>query len=97
MNTSIEHIYPENAKESEWKEKFSKIQIKNLANLTLLDSNLNSKIGNKRFDLKKSIILKESNLVATKLIFSTCNKWDIEELNKRKEELYSLLYEEIWK
>ena len=97
LNTSIEHIYPENAKESEWKEKFSKIQIKNLANLTLLDSNLNSKIGNKRFDLKKSIVLGESNLVATKLIFSTYNKWDIEELNKRKEDLYSLLYEEIWK
>lgn len=96
LDTSIEHIYPEKAKNNDWTEILEKEKIKNISNLTLLDRGLNSEVGNSKFSKKKSIILSKSNLLATKEIFETNYDWTTDELSRRKELIIDLIYEGIW-
>lgn len=97
LDTSIEHIYPEKAKKSEWEELIDKKLIMNIANLTLLDRNLNSEVGNKSYSNKKAIILEKTNLLSTRALFKSHYDWTTEEINRRKETILNLIYDEIWK
>lgn len=96
LDTSIEHIYPEKAKKVYWPILIDNDLIKNIANLTLLDRSLNSKIGDKSYSKKKEIILKESNLLDTKELFNLYKNWTNEELGIRKEILIKKIYNGIW-
>jgi uncharacterized protein with ParB-like and HNH nuclease domain len=87
---SIEHIYPE--KFNEYWDMIEEKYIKNIGNLVLLDKNINSKIGNKSFDDKKTIILAESTLITTKEVFKNNSFWNKEKILERREELIELLY-----
>jgi hypothetical protein len=94
INTSIEHIYPEN--QELWEGLENSSLIKNIGNLVLLDSGLNSKIGNKIFSKKKFIIEKESNLITTKEVFENFESWSDNEIKDRNALLQKKLYSEIW-
>ena len=96
FNMSIEHIYPENPKANVWKpidEKF----ISNIGNLALIDSSLNSKIGNIDFQKKKQVIINESQVISTKEIFEQNNNWSEIEIDKRRDELLDYTFDDIWK
>jgi len=94
IDVSIEHIYPEKPKVKELENKI----IGNLGNLVLLDRKLNSdeRVGNKSFNIKKPIIIKESHIITTKSVFSQNNSWGKTEIEKRKKVLIKELYETIW-
>lgn len=94
INTSIEHIYPE--KHELWEDLENSSLIKNIGNLVLLDSGLNSNIGNKIFSKKKTIIEKESKLITTKEVFDNFQSWSDEEIQNRNVLLQNKLYSEIW-
>ncbi len=97
VDLSIEHIYPENPsiEISPLDAKF----VENIGNLVLLDHKLNGdkRIGNKRFEQKKPIILAESHIVTTKKVFQDNNTWSENEINTRRNFLVDELYENVWK
>jgi len=95
INLSIEHIYPENPKANVWKPLEEKL-IGNFANLVLLDTGLNSKVGNIDYLKKKEIILKESKIISTKEVFEKFDNWSEEEILKRKEYLIEYIFNDIW-
>lgn len=95
VNTSIEHIYPE--AHPDWAELQNEDLIKNIANLTLLDVGLNSKIGNKVYTAKKSTILAQSQIISTKEIFNKYDKWTDVQINERKLLLNEELFSNIWR
>ncbi len=90
-NMSIEHIYPEKFDQN-WKDINIK-HIKSIGNLVLLDSSINSDIGNKSFDIKKNIILDKSTLLTTKNVFEKNKIWDENTIINRKNEIVKALYE----
>ena len=92
INTSIEHIYPENPKSSD----INVDLIKKMGNLVILDSGLNSSIGNKSYEIKKEIILRKSKIISTKNTFISNEKWEESNIEKRNKELKSFLYKDIW-
>jgi len=92
-NVSIEHIYPECPKTK--KEEDTK-WIPNIGNLVLLDRDLNSEIGNEGFKKKREKVLDKSNLLTTKDVFKRNEQWDYTNIEKRNQELKSLLYGPIW-
>lgn len=94
MNTSIEHIYPE--KHELWEELEDASLLKNIGNLVLLDSGLNSEIGNKVFSKKKLIIGDKSNLIITKELFKNHESWADKEIKDRNTVLQKILYSDIW-
>jgi protein tyrosine/serine phosphatase len=62
---SLEHIFPQNAKEKEWSiSKYSDDDIANnlnqIGNLILFDQSKNSSLGNKSFDKRKNIIINQN-------------------------------------
>lgn len=95
INMSLEHIFPEKP-DSKWIKIKNKKLIKNIGNLVLLDSGINSKIGNKEFSKKKEIIETESKLVSTKESISNKMHWSDEQIIERKNELIEKLYSDIW-
>ena len=96
INMTIEHIYPENPG-NKWKQLKDVKLTENIGNLILLDSGLNSKIGNKDFTTKKEIIEKESTLISTKQSLKEKTLWSDNEILERRIFLIDLLYEDIWK
>ncbi|MDD3286608.1 MAG: DUF262 domain-containing protein [Bacteroidia bacterium] len=94
INTSIEHIYPE--KHDLWEDLGNSSLIKNIGNLVLLDSGLNSEIGNKVFSKKKVIIENRSQLITTKEVFEKHKQWSDDEILNRNLLLHKYLYSEIW-
>jgi uncharacterized protein with ParB-like and HNH nuclease domain len=90
-NMSIEHIYPEKFDQN-WKDINIKY-IKSIGNLVLLDSSINSDIGNKSFDIKQSIILDKSTLLTTKNVFEKNKIWDENIIINRENEIVKALYE----
>ncbi|MFS6938888.1 DUF262 domain-containing protein [Neisseria animaloris] len=91
---SLEHLYP--ASYDNWPKLQNFDNIKYIGNLVLLDSDLNSKLGNKDFDYKKEKILRESKIITTKLAIKDKEKWCDEEINERTnrivEEYYNLKF-----
>jgi len=90
-DVSIEHICPEKF-DTSWQDIDEKY-IGSIGNLVLLDKNINSKIGNKDYPSKKKIILKESTLITTKEIFNENEKWNIDSIKNRQNQLIEKLYE----
>ena len=96
INMTLEHIYPESPS-VKWK-KLKNVNLdQNIGNLILLDSGLNSKIGNKEFSLKKDIIDSESTLISTKLSIKGKTEWYDDEILERRNYLVDFLYYDIWK
>ena len=91
FDISLEHIYPEKF-DKYWKDIDIKY-IQNIGNLVLLDKDINSDIGNKKFEEKKKIILEESTLLTTKEVFEKYSNWDEESIKERKNMLIEKLYE----
>ncbi len=87
---SLEHVYPE--KFDKYWQKIDIKNIQNIGNLVLLDKGINSKIGNKNYEDKKKIILKESTLLTTKEVFEEYKDWDVYSIESRKEILVNELY-----
>ncbi len=94
-NISLEHIYPENPN-SDWESLSDKDLFKNIGNLVILDSNINSKVGSKDYTAKKTIILKESTLISTKEVFDENSLWTGSEIKKRRDLIVALMYKDIW-
>ncbi|WP_434637561.1 DUF262 domain-containing HNH endonuclease family protein [Sulfurimonas sp. NW7] len=90
FDVSLEHIYPEKPDQS-WQRIDTKY-IQNIGNLVLLDKDINSKVGNKSYDKKRNIILKESTLLTTKEVFENSD-WEKENIEKRNSSLMEQLYE----
>lgn len=95
INSSLEHIFPENPDDS-WDELNDRTLVKNIGNIVLLDSNLNSKIGNKNYSIKKRIIIEKSTLVSTKQVFNNSSKWGDSEIKNRKYNISKFMYNSIW-
>lgn len=95
INMSLEHIYPEKP-DSKWKKLKNTNLIKNIGNLVLLDSGLNSEVGNKEFKSKKDIIVKKSTLISSKRIVEKKTEWGDNEIIERRNSLVDILYKEIW-
>lgn len=95
-NMSLEHIYPENPDTAKWS-KLSKPELFiNIGNIVLLDQSINSKIGNKEFKDKQSIIKDKSTLVTTKKVFEENDIWGDKEIEKRRQKLIDDLFENVW-
>jgi len=95
INTSIEHIYPE--KQTKWSSLKDPSKIKSTGNLVLLDSGINSSIGNAIYQQKKNIILKDSQIISTKEVFETNTEWGDIQIENRINYLKDYLYEDVWK
>lgn len=86
---NLEHILPENPIKlnEDWpafNENTHRSYCRRLGNLTILDTKMNSEIGNGSFTLKKETY-KRSEIVITKSI-SKLSKWDMKEIEKRQRE-----------
>ena len=95
FNVSIEHVCPE-TRTQEWSKIDEKLVI-NIANLVLLDSNLNSRIGQKNYQNKRETILAKNTILSTNDVFNKYNNWENKVINERKEDLIMSLYSEVWK
>lgn len=94
INTSLEHIYPEKPKK-EWGQLKNKENIKYIGNLVLLDSDLNSSIGNNIFSKKKDVVQKKSKIITTKKVFDAVS-WAEDNIEKRTQDIIKIMYSEIW-
>lgn len=99
-NLSIEHIFPQNYQNiidnnlNEDKEKLeSKINV--LGNLTLVNSELNSKLSNERFYSKKIKIISEDNFPLNNYLKNNNSDWEIEDIDNRTKYLLELT-KKIW-
>lgn len=68
--------------------------LKSIGNLTLLHKDLNHKVGNRSFRIKKFLYEKYSGLLLTRYILE-CPTWDLEDIKKREQILYNRFLE-IW-
>jgi len=87
---TIEHIYPQNALDIDEE---IKINLNSLWNLTLLYQGKNSSFSNSNFDDKKTKF-KEKKLTEFQItteLFTKYNSWNLEDLVKRKNELFSYI------
>jgi len=94
-NISLEHIYPEKPN-SDWSSLEDKDLFKNIGNLVILDSSINSKVGNKSYEAKKLVVLAKSTLISTKDVFEKESTWTDSEIKKRKETIMEIMYKDIW-
>ena len=92
---NIEHFYPQKSTK-EWHKKVGdENEVKNLeqnyrdsfGNLTLTDSALNSKIGNKSFEEKVRLYAEKGSLHLNRY-FAKCEKWGVNEIKKRAQWLF---------
>lgn len=96
-NVDLEHIYPETANISDWPNVVSNDLIVSIGNITLLDKETNSKIGNKSFLKKKEIVVNESPMISAKDLFKNKNEWNTDSIKKREADLASIAYSLHWK
>lgn len=88
---TIEHILPEDYKSNNWDNIFNNEcsqYVYRLGNYTLLEKELNSEIGNKRFEEKIKAYNKSEALMTLEL--KTLRNWDIETLEKRQEDMANI-------
>lgn len=92
-SVSIEHVLPQNPKkDSKWLSDFDKDEKENwthkLANLLLISGRKNPSLSNYDFQDKKSRYLTgKIDIFKSSNIFATHDKWDIETLEKRQEQM----------
>jgi len=91
--TSIEHVYPETPQTMTLAD--SNL-IKNIGNLVLLEDDINSKIGNKEYNEKKTYVLNKSKMITAKQLFNTYNNWKDTEIKLRRDDLIKEMYETMW-
>lgn len=102
-NLNIEHFYPQTPT-PQWREmigeeahNLEQNYIDTLGNLTLTDSRLNSKIGNKSFEEKIKFYEDKGSLHLNRY-FGNFDKWGIDEIKIRANELFAKFLEvEIFK
>ena len=91
--TSIEHIYPETPQTMTLA---NSNLIKNIGNLVLLEDDVNSKIGNKEYDDKKTYVLNNSQMITAKQLFNKYKSWTDTEIQQRRDELIEEMYDKMW-
>lgn len=91
--TSIEHVYPETPQTMTLAD--SNL-IKNIGNLVLLEDDINSKIGNKEYNEKRTYVLNKSKMITAKQLFNTYNNWKDTEIKLRRDDLIKEMYETMW-
>ena len=91
--TSIEHIYPETPQTMTLA---NSNLIKNIGNLVLLEDDVNSKIGNKEYDDKKTYVLNNSQMITAKQLFNKYKSWTDIEIQQRRDELIEEMYDKMW-
>lgn len=95
IDISIEHIYPEKPDEN-WYTLSDSNNLMRIGNLALLDSGLNSEIGNKSYSLKKESILKKSKIITTKKVFENA-QWEEKDIIDRTQKICQYMYSEAWR
>ncbi len=97
----LEHVLPQDPTE-EWEKIFTKEDIEkwtnSLANLTLLSMKKNIQAKNYSFEKKLEVYQNKNNVVSSYLITQDiikCNKWDVSELEKRKDRLVKKVMEKL--
>lgn len=95
IDISIEHIYPEKPNES-WYTLSDSNNLMRIGNLALLDSGLNSEIGNKSYSLKKKAILKKSKIITTKKVFEN-EQWEEHDIIDRTQKISQYMYFDAWR
>ncbi len=95
INTSIEHIYPETPGDK-WIKLTEPANIMRIGNLVLLDSGLNSSIGNDSYSNKKKVIDAKSTLISTKEVFAE-TAWTEDSITMRTQKICDYMYQDIWR
>ena len=95
INISIEHIYPEKP-DKNWYHLSDSSNLMHIGNLVLLDSGLNSDIGNKQYAQKKKYILNKSKIITTKKVFEN-EKWEEQDITKRTQNICQYMYSDAWR
>ena len=95
INISIEHIYPEKP-DKNWYTLIDSNNLMRIGNLVLLDSGLNSEIGNKSYSLKKEAILKKSKIITTKKVFENV-QWEEQDIIDRTKKICQYMYSDAWR
>jgi len=70
--------------------------IQNIGNLVLLEDDINSKIGNKEYDIKKAYVLKNSKIITATELFNTYLLWTDTEILQRRSVLINEMYTTMW-
>lgn len=89
-NLSIEHLH---AKSKQDVNNFTEEVIKNIGNLVLLDSDLNSRIGNKDYPEKRNHILSTNTIITTKNVVNSHSVWEVDNVLVRRDDLIKQLYQ----
>lgn len=92
---SIEHIFPEHAKETDWKD-YEKLRpfIWHIGNLSILEPKINRGIGNKPFAEKVSKY-NESTIEMTRVIPKKYSEWNVENVINRAVNLARVI-DQVW-
>lgn len=88
-NLSLEHLH---AKALINVNGFNEKLIKQLGNLVLLDRDLNSKLGDKDYQSKRDIIIKENKLITTQDVVTNYIDWNVTNLKQRNQNLIVTIY-----
>ncbi len=98
-NLQIEHIMPQKLTD-DWKrilgenyESLHQEKVNTIGNLTLIRHN--QQLGNKSFDIKKSIYESKSGLQIAREKITNCKQWDIKTIDSRSEWIISYLLDNV--
>jgi uncharacterized protein with ParB-like and HNH nuclease domain len=95
INISLEHIYPENP-DKNWYKLNDDDNLMRIGNLTLLDGELNSEIGNKSYSSKRKSILEKSKIITTKKVFEN-EQWTEQDIIDRTQKIRQYMYSDAWR
>ena len=88
-DVTIEHILPQNP--ANWEDKFTLAEhskyVNTFANLVLITGKSNSTIGNKNYDDKKNMVMKNAKFKSTRDLFEAYTSWTPGDIENRSKEL----------
>ncbi len=88
-DVTIEHILPQNP--ANWEDKFTLAEhskyVNTFANLVLITGKSNSTIGNKNYEDKKNMVMKNAKFKSTRDLFEAYTSWTPEDIENRSQEL----------